>query len=146
MMLSSLPPFALFFIGAVAVGFTKGLPRKVLVLVIPLLGGLNLWFNVDPGLHLQFQFLGEYTVTPFRADKLSLLFGYLFHLAAFLGFLYALHLGDGDVEHGEVMHSAEGPRHRLGARTHVELAVNIAQVSIDRVITHVEARGDGLHG
>ena len=30
MMLSSLPPFALFFIGAVAVGFTKGLPRKVL--------------------------------------------------------------------------------------------------------------------
>ena len=97
-MLSSLPPFALFFIGAVAVGFTKGLPRKVLVLAIPLLGGLNLWFNVDPGVHLQFQFLGEYTLTPFRADKLSLLFGYLFHLAAFLGFLYALHLGDGDVE------------------------------------------------
>ena len=97
-MLSSLPPFALFFIGAVAVGFTKGLPRKVLVLAIPLLGGLNLWFNVDPGVHLQFEFLGEYTLTPFRADKLSLLFGYLFHLAAFLGFLYALHLGDGDVD------------------------------------------------
>ena len=93
----SLPPFVLFFIGAIAVGFTKGLPRKVLVLAIPLLGGLNLWFNVDPGVHMQFQFLGEYTLTPFRADKLSLLFGYLFHLAAFLGFLYALHLGDGDV-------------------------------------------------
>ena len=91
----SLPPFVLFFIGAIAVGFTKGLPRKVLVLAIPLLGGLNLWFNVDPGVHMQFQFLGEYTLTPFRADKLSLLFGYLFHLAAFLGFLYALHLGDG---------------------------------------------------
>jgi multicomponent Na+:H+ antiporter subunit D len=97
-MLSSLPPFALFFIGAVAVGFTKGLPRKVLVLAVPLLGGLNLWFGVDPGVHMQFQFLGEYTLTPFRADKLSLLFGYLFHLAAFLGFLYALHLGDGDVD------------------------------------------------
>ena len=94
----SLPPFVLFFIGAIAVGFTKGLPRKVLVLAIPLLGGLNLWFNVDPGVHMQFQFLGEYTLTPFRADKLSLLFGYLFHLAAFLGFLYALHLGDGDVD------------------------------------------------
>jgi len=88
----------LFFIGAIAVGFTKGLPRKVLVLAIPLLGGLNLWFNVDPGVHMQFQFLGEYRLTPFRADKLSLLFGYLFHLAAFLGFLYALHLGDGDVD------------------------------------------------
>ena len=97
-MLSSLPPFALFFIGAVAVGFTKGLPRKILLLAIPLIGGLNLWFGVEPGVHVQFQFLGEYTLTPFRADKLSLLFGYLFHLAAFLGFLYALHLGDGDVE------------------------------------------------
>ncbi len=96
--MTSLPPFALFFIGAIAVGFTKGLPRKVLVLAIPLLGGLNLWFNVDPGVHMQFQFLGEYTLTPFRADKLSLLFGYLFHIAAFLGFLYALHLGDGDVD------------------------------------------------
>jgi multicomponent Na+:H+ antiporter subunit D len=98
MTMISLPPFVLFFIGAIAVGFTKGLPRKVLVLAIPLLGGLNLWFNVDPGVHMQFQFLGEYTLTPFRADKLSLLFGYLFHLAAFLGFLYALHLGDGDVD------------------------------------------------
>ena len=97
-MLSSLPPFVPFFVGAVAIGFTKGLPRKVLLLAIPLLGGLNLWFGVEPGVHLQFQFLGEYTLTPFRADKLSLLFGYLFHLAAFLGFLYALHLGDGDVE------------------------------------------------
>ena len=96
--MTSLPPFVLFFIGAIAVGFTKGLPRKVLVLAIPLLGGLNLWFNVDPGVHMQFQFLGEYRLTPFRADKLSLLFGYLFHLAAFLGFLYALHLGDGDVD------------------------------------------------
>ena len=97
-MMSSLPPFALFFIGAIAVAFTKGLPRKVLVLAVPLLGGLNLWFGVEPGVHLQFQFLGEYTLTPFRADKLSLLFGYLFHLAAFLGFLYALHLGDGKVD------------------------------------------------
>jgi len=96
--MSSLPPFALFFIGAIAVAFTKGLPRKVLVLAVPLLGGLNLWFGVEPGVHLQFQFLGEYTLTPFRADKLSLLFGYLFHLAAFLGFLYALHLGDGKVD------------------------------------------------
>src|SRR5690606_4394026 len=35
------------------------------------------------------------TLSIFRVDKLSLLFGYLFHLAAFLGFVYALHVGDG---------------------------------------------------
>ncbi|SUZ92711.1 uncharacterized protein METZ01_LOCUS45565, partial [marine metagenome] len=69
----------------------------VLILAIPLVGGLNLWFGVEPGLHLQFDLLG-YTLTPYRADKLSLLFGYLFHLAAFLGFVYALHLGDGAPE------------------------------------------------
>jgi len=92
-MLSSLPPFVLFFVGAVVIAFTRGTARKVLILAIPLIGGLNLWYGVDPGLHLQFDLLG-YTLTPYRADKLSLLFGYLFHLAAFLGFVYALHLGD----------------------------------------------------
>ena len=96
-MLSSLPPFVLFFVGAVVIAFTRGTVRKVLILAIPLVGGLNLWFGVEPGLHLQFDLLG-YTLTPYRADKLSLLFGYLFHLAAFLGFIYALHLGDGTPE------------------------------------------------
>jgi len=93
-MLNNLPPFVLFFVGALLVAFTKGSVRKALVLAIPLIGGLNLWFGVEPGVHLQFELMG-YTLTPFRADKLSLLFGYLFHLAAFLGFIYALHLGDG---------------------------------------------------
>jgi multicomponent Na+:H+ antiporter subunit D len=93
-MLSSLPPFVLFFVGAVAVAFTKGRVRKVLVLAVPVIGGLNLWFGVEPGVHLQLDLLG-YTLTPYRVDKLSLLFGYLFHLAALLGFIYALHLGDG---------------------------------------------------
>jgi multicomponent Na+:H+ antiporter subunit D len=95
--MSSVPPFVLFFVGALAVAFTKGTVRKALVLAIPVAGGLNLWFGVEPGVHLQLELIG-YTLTPYRADKLSLLFGYLFHLAAFLGFLYALHLGDGDVD------------------------------------------------
>ena len=96
-MLNSLPPFVLFFVGAIVIAFTRGTVRKVLILAIPLVGGLNLWFGVELGLHLQFDLLG-YTLTPYRADKLSLLFGYLFHLAAFLGFVYALHLGDGAPE------------------------------------------------
>ena len=100
--MTSLPPFMLFFVGALLVAFTKGPVRKALVLAIPLVGGLNLWFNVDPGVHLQFEMLG-YTLTPYRADKLSLLFGYLFHIAAFLGFLYALHVGDGTPD-GSVAH------------------------------------------
>ena len=99
-MLSSLPPFALFFVGALFVGFTRGAVRKALVLAIPLIGGVMLWMGPGAGagagtqVLLELELLG-YTLTPYRADKLSLLFGYLFHLAAFLGFVYALHLGDG---------------------------------------------------
>jgi multicomponent Na+:H+ antiporter subunit D len=92
-MLSSVPPFVLFFVGALAVGLTKGMVRKAIVLAVPVVGGLALWLGVEPGVHLQVELLG-YTLTPYRADKLSLLFGYLFHVAAFIGFVYALHLGD----------------------------------------------------
>lgn len=105
-MLSSLPPFVLFFVGAIAVAFTKGALRKAIVLAIPVIGGVNLWLTAGAEVgapsaigesvaqvYLTIELLG-YTLTPYRADKLSLLFGYLFHLAAFLGFIYALHLGD----------------------------------------------------
>jgi len=90
---SSVPPFVLFFVGALAAGLTRGALRKAILLAVPAIGGLALWFGVEPGTLLQVEILG-YTLTPYRADRLSLLFGYLFHVAAFLGFLYALHLGD----------------------------------------------------
>jgi multicomponent Na+:H+ antiporter subunit D len=99
-MMSSLPPFVLFFVGAIAVGFTRGVVRKALVLAIPVVGGVMLWMGpgagagAGPQVLMEIELLG-YTLTPYRADKLSLLFGYLFHLAALLGFIYALHLGDG---------------------------------------------------
>ena len=98
--MSSLPPFVLFFVGAIAVGFTRGVVRKALVLAIPVVGGVMLWMGPGSGAGAGTQVLMEiellgYTLTPYRADKLSLLFGYLFHLAALLGFIYALHLGDG---------------------------------------------------
>ena len=97
--MSSLPPFVLFFVAAIAVGLTRGVVRKAVVLAVPVVGGVLLWLGPgqegDAGaqLLLQIELLG-YTLTPYRVDKLSLLFGYLFHVAAFLGFVYALHLDD----------------------------------------------------
>lgn len=106
-MLGSLPPFVLFFVGAIVVAFTKGTARKAVVLAVPLVGLVNLFMTAgaDVGapsaigesvaqVYLTIELLG-YELQPYRADKLSLLFGYLFHIAAFLGFIYALHLGDG---------------------------------------------------
>ena len=38
--------------------------------------------------------LFDYTLTIVRLDKLSLLFGYLFHLATLIGVIFALHVND----------------------------------------------------
>ncbi len=88
------PPFVPFFLGALLVPFLRGRLRALLLLGLPVLGVLNLW-GAATGVHLEVEIAG-YTLTPFQVDRLSLLFGYLFHLAAFLGNLYALHLRDED--------------------------------------------------
>jgi len=93
-MIGSLPPFAIFFLGALLVPVLRGNARKLLLLAIPVLGGLNV-LGLEAGQVVTVELLG-YTLTPVRVDKLSLLFGYLFHIAAFIGFVYALHLGKED--------------------------------------------------
>ena len=90
MMLLDLP-FVPFFLGALAAMVLRGPARAALLLAIPVLGGWQLW-QAGEGLW-QFTFL-DFTLTPYRADKLSLLFGYLFHLAAFIAVLYSLHVKD----------------------------------------------------
>jgi multicomponent Na+:H+ antiporter subunit D len=65
--------------------------------------GALLLLRLEPGTTLHLQLLG-YTLTPLRVDRLSLLFGWLFHLAAFIGNLYALHLGKDD--HPGIQHTA----------------------------------------
>ncbi len=89
-MIGSLPPFLIFFIGALLVPVLRGVPRKLLLLAIPVIGGLNV-LGLEAGQVVTVELLGN-TLTPVRVDKLSLLFGYLFHIAAFIGIVYALHL------------------------------------------------------
>ena len=36
----------------------------------------------------------DYALEPVKIDKLSLMFGYLFHLAALIAIIYALHVKD----------------------------------------------------
>ena len=87
---TSLPPFAIFFAGALLVPFVRGWPRYVLLLAIPILGAINV-AGIPEGFELSTGIL-SYTLTLVRADRLSLLFGYLFHLGAFIAILYSLHL------------------------------------------------------
>lgn len=89
-----LPPFVILFVGGLLAAVTRGRLRKAILIAAPVLGGVNL-IGMEEGIHLQWEVMG-YTLTPFKVDRLSLLFGYLFHLAALIGNIFALHLTKDD--------------------------------------------------
>ncbi len=90
--ISGLPPFLIFFISAMLAAVTRGHLRGAIMLLAPVVGFFNL-LGLDQGIYWQIPFL-DYLLTLGRIDKLSLLFGYLFHLAALLGVIYSLHVKD----------------------------------------------------
>jgi len=91
-MTASLPPFAVFFAGAPLVMLLRGRLQQGLLLLIPLLSAALL-LGVPEGLVVKVQLMG-YELTPYRTDRLSLLFAYVFNLAAFIGIVFSLHLHD----------------------------------------------------
>lgn len=92
-MTSSLLPALVFFVGAGLVAVLPGRLRPAVSLLVPVAGVLNLWLFVKPGFSWQVD-LFDYTLILMQVDRLSLLFGYLFHLAAFFSIVYALHVRD----------------------------------------------------
>lgn len=93
MWMNNLPPFAPFFIAALLVLLTRGWLRNLIVLATPVLGGLHLWLDVSPGFVSTVSML-QYELILMRTDQLSLVFGYIFHIAAFIAALFALHVRD----------------------------------------------------
>ena len=87
-----LPPFLLLFIGSILAACTRGHLQKVIVVLTPILSFLNFYqlpidYNLIQnvyGLNLELAY----------SDKLSRLFGYLFHLAALIGVIYSLQVKD----------------------------------------------------
>lgn len=92
MMMSSLHPALIFLAGGVLAGLAGRRFGGVIVLLTPVFGMINL-LTMDTGASWPVELL-EYRLDFFRADKLALVFGYLFHIAAFIGALFALHLRD----------------------------------------------------
>ena len=91
-MTSSLHPTAILLLGALLIPLFRGWLRRVFLIAVPALGFLNLLF-LSPGMEGSFLF-GGYELEVLRVDKLSLLFGYLFHIAALIGAIYALGVRD----------------------------------------------------
>ena len=93
MWMNDLPPFVPFFIAALLVLITRGWLRHLILLATPVLGGLHLWLDVSPGMVTTVTIM-EYELELMRTDRLSLLFGYLFHIAAFIAVIFSLHVRD----------------------------------------------------
>ena len=91
-MTTSLPPFVIFFAGALVMLPVRGWLQKILLLLVPVATGLYLT-TLSSGNPLILHVAG-YELVPFRVDRLSLLFGYLFTLAALIGNVFSLHLRD----------------------------------------------------
>jgi multicomponent Na+:H+ antiporter subunit D len=92
-MLETIPPIFWYIIGAViTLIIPNGRFRATAMLLIPLAGIWQL-LNIPHGDHIQIDFL-DYTLTLFRVDKLSFVFGLIFNIAAFLSLLYAWHVRD----------------------------------------------------
>ncbi len=93
MWMSDLPAFVPFYLAAALVLVTRGWLRNLILLATPVLGGLHLWLAVEPGLSLTLP-LSNLELTLYRTDRLSLLFGYLFHIATLIAVIFALHVRD----------------------------------------------------
>ena len=90
---AELPPFAPFFLAAALALVTRGRWRSVIMLATPVAGGLHLWLDVSPGIVTTTSML-DFELLLMSTDRLNLLFGYLFHIAAFIAAVFALHVRD----------------------------------------------------
>lgn len=91
--MSELPPFLLYFAAAALLAVTRGLPRQLILLATPLVTGLYLWLGINPGTDVAYTLM-SYELMVVRADKLSLLFSYLFCIASFFAGIFSLHVKD----------------------------------------------------
>lgn len=89
---TEIPAFLPLFLGGILALFTRGSLRGALMLATIVASGFHLWL-VGDGVRVSLH-LFEYELIPYRVDKLSLMFGYVFHIAAFMGVIYSLHLRD----------------------------------------------------
>lgn len=85
-------PFVIFFIAALFAALTQGWLRAAIMLAAPILGAINLWLTPE-GNYWALSLL-DFELSLLRVDRLAVLFGYLFHLAAFIAIVYSLHVKD----------------------------------------------------
>lgn len=92
MTLPAFHPFLPFLIAAALALVTRGWLRSAVLLAAPVIGFWQL-LGAEVGTMTTYRIM-DMQIVPYRVDDLSLMFGYLFHLGAFLAVLFALHVRD----------------------------------------------------
>jgi multicomponent Na+:H+ antiporter subunit D len=95
-MTASLMPGLPILIGALFVPLLRGHLQKGFLLLLPIIGLAQLMV-LDHGSLIQLS-LFEYELNPVRIDRLSLVWGYIFHIALLLNIIFSLHVRD-NVQH-----------------------------------------------
>ncbi len=91
-MIVEMSPGLILILGAFLVPLLRGRWQSFYLLLLPVLSFVHL-MGLSYGEYGHITVF-DYTLTMVRLDKLSLLFGIIFHIAAFLSIIYALHLND----------------------------------------------------
>ncbi len=85
-----IPPAFIFIIGGLLIPFLNGRARSTYVVLLPVAGFINL-ISIPMDTLMTVPFL-DYTLTLVRIDRLSLAFGYIFHIISFITIIYILHV------------------------------------------------------
>ncbi|MEM7050948.1 MAG: Na(+)/H(+) antiporter subunit D [Acidobacteriota bacterium] len=91
--LASLPPGLLLIFGGLLLTLLRGRLQRIALVALPLASAWQLLQFFPDGTLVQAQIF-DYELTPVRIDRLSLVWGYVFHIAAFVSALYAFHVKD----------------------------------------------------
>jgi multicomponent Na+:H+ antiporter subunit D len=93
--LNSMPGIPII-LGALLIPLLRGNLQRAWMLLLPIVGFAQL-VGLDHGPLVQLS-LFDYDLNPVRVDKLSLVFGYIFHIALLINVIYSLHVRD-NVQH-----------------------------------------------
>lgn len=92
---SFIHPALILIFGAIFLPLIKEPFRKPYLCVIPILTFLDvIYLSWHPGIHGVVTFMGDWTLTFGRVDKLSMVFGFIMALMAIIGTIYGLHVKD----------------------------------------------------
>jgi multicomponent Na+:H+ antiporter subunit D len=89
-MINVIPPGLIFIAGAFIVPLLRGKVKSIYLLLLPVLSFVNLIY-ISKGTHGVINFL-DYQIIFCNIDRLSLVFGYIFHIIAFLTILYGINM------------------------------------------------------